>query len=251
MADDGKNSGQKDGGKQTNGKLDSSKQDRKSALAGHRQRLRARFMEGGPSAVADYELLELILFLAIPRGDTKPIAKALIDRFGSFAEAVSAPRAAILEIKGMGDAGVVALKTIAAGAERLAQEQAHEQPVLSSFQSVIDYCRIAMARHPVEQFRVLFLDKQNRLIRDEVQGEGTIDQTPAYPREVIRRALELGATAVILAHNHPSGDPMPSKADVTLTKAIAKAGEAIGVTVLDHIIVGRKGHESLKAGRYF
>lgn len=225
--------------------------ERKSALAGHRQRLRKRFMDGGADAVADYELLELILFLAIPRADTKPIAKALIDRFGSFAEAVSAHRTELLEVKGMGEAGVVALKTISAGAERLAREVAHAQPVLSSFQAVVDYCRVAMARQPVEQFRVLFLDKQNNLIRDEVQGEGTIDQTPAYPREVVRRALELGSTAVILAHNHPSGDPKPSKADITLTKAIAKAGDAIGVEVLDHIIVGRKGHTCLKAGRYF
>ena len=225
--------------------------DRKSGLAGHRQRLRKRFMDGGPDAVADYELLELILFLAIPRADTKPIAKALIDRFGSFAEAVSASPPELQQVKGMGEAGVVALKTIAAGAERLTREVAHAQPILSSFQAVVDYCRVAMARQPVEQFRVLFLDKQNCLIRDEVQGEGTIDQTPAYPREVIRRALELGSTAVILAHNHPSGDPKPSKADVTLTKAIAKAGDAIGVEVLDHIIVGRKGHVSLKAGRYF
>lgn len=223
----------------------------KASAAGHRQRLRKRFMDGGPAAVADYELLELILFLAIPRQDTKPIAKALIDEFGGFAEAVSAAPAALLKIKGMGEAAVVALKTVAAGAERLAREEASSAPVLSSFQAVIDYCRVAMARRAVEQFRVLFLDKQNVLIRDEVQGEGTIDQTPAYPREVARRALELGATAVILAHNHPSGDPTPSKADVDLTKQIAKAGAAVGVDVLDHVIVGRKGHVSLKAGRYF
>ncbi len=221
----------------------------RSSQAGHRQRLRKRFMDGGPSAVADYELIELILFLAIPRQDTKPLAKALVDRFGGFAEAVSATPQSLLEVKGMGEAAVVALKTVAAGAERLAREEASSQPALSSFQAVVDYCRVAMARRPVEQFRVLFLDKQNVLIRDEVQGEGTIDQTPAYPREVVRRAFELGATAVILAHNHPSGDPTPSKADVALTKAIAKAGEA--VEVLDHVIVGRKGHVSLKAGRYF
>jgi len=223
----------------------------KASAAGHRQRLRKRFMDGGPQAVADYELLELILFLAVPRQDTKPLAKALIDRFGGFAEAVSAPPSALKQVKGMGEAGVVALKTVAAGAERLAREEAAAETVLSSFKAVIDYCRIAMARRPVEQFRVLFLDKQNALIADEVQGEGTIDQTPAYPREVVRRALEIGATAVILAHNHPSGDPTPSKADVTLTKAIAKAGGAVGVEVLDHVIVGRKGHVSLKAGRYF
>lgn len=229
---------------------DGGKADKPSHL-GHRQRLRRRFMDGGPDAVADYELLELILFLAVPRQDTKPIAKALIDRFGGFAEAVSAPEPALLEVKGMGEAAVVALKTVAAGAERLAREEASANPVLSSFQAVVDYCRVAMARRPVEQFRVLFLDKQNVLIRDEVQGEGTIDQTPAYPREVVRRALELGATAVVLAHNHPSGDPTPSRADVKLTKDIAKAGEAIGVEVLDHVIVGRKGHVSLKAERYF
>ncbi len=225
--------------------------DRKPGHLGHRQRLRKRFLDGGPAAVADYELLELILFLAIPRQDTKPIARALIDRFGGFAEAVSAPVAALAEVKGMGEAAVVALKTVAAGAERLARAEASASPAMTSFQAVIDYCRVAMARRPVEQFRVLFLDKQNVLIRDEVQGEGTIDQTPAYPREVVRRALELGATAVILAHNHPSGDPTPSRADIALTKAIAKAGEAIGVEVLDHVIVGRKGHVSLKAGKYF
>lgn len=223
----------------------------KPSHTGHRQRLRKRFMDGGSDAVADYELLELILFLAIPRQDTKPIAKALIDRFGGFAEAVSASPTELGQVKGMGDAAIVALKTVAAGAERLAREEASTSPVLSSFKAVVDYCRIAMARRPVEQFRVLFLDKQNVLIRDEVQGEGTIDQTPAYPREVVRRALELGATAVVLAHNHPSGDPTPSKADVQLTKAIAKAGEAVGVDVLDHVIVGRKGHVSLKAGQYF
>lgn len=223
----------------------------KSSLQGHRQRLRRRFVDGGPAAVADYELLELILFLAIPRQDTKPIAKALIDRFGGFAEAVSASPQELGQVKGVGDAAIVALKTVAAGAERLAREEVSAAPVLSSFQAVIDYCRVAMARRATEQFRVLFLDKQNVLIRDEVQGEGTVDQTPAYPREVVRRALELGATAVILAHNHPSGDPTPSKADVTLTKQIAKAAEGVGVQVLDHVIVGRKGHVSLKAERYF
>lgn len=225
--------------------------DARPSHLGHRQRLRKRFMDGGGDAVADYELLELILFLAVPRQDTKPIAKALIERFGGFAEAVSAAPTAMKEVPGVGDAVVVALKTVAAGAERLAKEEASAAPVLSSFQSVVDYCRVAMARRQVEQFRVLFLDKQNVLIRDEVQHEGTIDQTPAYPREVARRALEVGATAVVLAHNHPSGDPTPSKADVDLTKAIAKAGEAVGVQVLDHVIVGRKGHVSLKAGRYF
>lgn len=223
----------------------------KSSLQGHRQRLRRRFMDGGPEAVADYELLELILFLAIPRQDTKPIAKALIDRFGGFAEAVSASPRELGQIKGVGEAAIVALKTVAAGAERLAREEASTAPMLTSSQAVIDYCRIAMARKAIEQFRVLFLDKQNVLIRDEVQGEGTIDQTPAYPREVVRRALELGATAVVLVHNHPSGDPTPSRADVALTKQIAKAGEAVGVNVLDHVIVGRKGHVSLKAGKYF
>ena len=164
---------------------------------------------------------------------------------------MSAPEARLLEVKGAGPSVVTAIKTVSAASERLLRERLDEKPILSSFQAVIDYCQVAMGRLPVEQFRFLFLDKQNVLIQDEVQGEGTIDQTPAYPREVVRRALELGATAVILAHNHPSGDPKPSKADVTLTKAIAKAGEAIGVEVFDHVIVGRKGHVSLKAGRYF
>ena len=227
------------------------KDEKKASVAGHRDRLRRRFMQGGSDAVADYELLELILFLAVLRQDTKQLAKDLIERFGGFAEVMSAPEARLLEVKSAGPSVVTAIKTVAAASERLLRERLDEKPILSSFQAVIDYCQVAMGRLPIEQFRVLFLDKQNVLIQDEVQGEGTIDQTPAYPREVVRRALELGVTAVILAHNHPSGDPKPSKADVTLTKAIAKAGEAIGVEVLDHVIVGRKGHVSLKAGRYF
>ena len=176
---------------------------------GHRERLRARFREAGAEAVSDYELLELVLFRAIPQRDVKPLAKELIAKFGSFAEVVAAPPARLAEIKGMGDAAITELKMVHAAASRLARGQVQKRPVLSSWSSVIDYCRTAMAFADKEQFRVLFLDKRNQLIADELQQVGTVDHTPVYPREVVKRALELSATALILVHNHPSGDPTP------------------------------------------
>jgi DNA repair protein RadC len=214
---------------------------------GHRDRLRERFAQGGPDALPDYELLELLLFQIIPRRDVKPLAKALIKRFGSFAEVLAAPPALLTEIDGIGDTTALQLKIVAAAATRLARGAVAARPLLSSWSAVLDYCRAAMAFDEREQFRVLFLDKKNGLIADEVQQRGTVDHTPAYPREVVRRALELSATAVILVHNHPSGDPSPSSADVRMTREIADAGKPLNVTVHDHIIVGRNGHASLRA----
>src|SRR5437588_930998 len=216
---------------------------------GHRERLRARFMEAGSDALADYEMLELILFRAIPQRDVKPLAKTLLARFGSFAEVISAPPERLKEIGGLGDAAVTEFKIVAAAAQRLAKGQVKKRPVLSSWSSVIDYVRAAQAFAEKEQFRILFLDKRNQLIADEVQQEGTVDHTPVYPREVVKRALELSATAIILVHNHTSGDPTPSQADIEMTKAVANVAKPLGITLYDHIIVGKDGHASLKGLR--
>ncbi len=213
---------------------------------GHRERLRERFHGAGPDALSDYELLEMVLFTARPQGDVKPLAKALIKTFGSFAEVIHAPEARLREVKGVGDRTVTELKLIAAAASRIAKGQLQQRTLLSSWNDVIDYCRTSMAFADKEQFRVLFLDKRNKLIADEVQQTGTVDHTPVYPREVIKRALELSATAVILVHNHPSGDPTPSQADIHMTKAIIDIATPLGIAVHDHIIVGKNGHASLK-----
>ena len=219
---------------------------RRPDLAGHRERLRERFKQGGVDAVADYELLELILFRAIPRRDTKPIAKALIKRFGTFSEVLHAPEELLCEVPGVGDVVARELKLIRASALRLMQSDIMDKPVLSSWSALIDYCRSAMAYAPREQFRILFLDKKNKLIADEVQQEGTVDHTPVYIREIVKRALELSATAIILVHNHPSGDPTPSRGDIDMTRQIVDAAKPLGIVVHDHIIVGREGHSSLK-----
>ncbi len=213
---------------------------------GHRQRLRARFRNGGADAFADYELLELLLFHAIPRRDVKPIAKKLIQRFGSFAGAISAPRAQLAEIDGLGDVAIDALAVTRAAAVRLAREEAVGGHVLSSWQKVLAFCRADMAHREREHFRLLFLDKKNILIGDEVQQSGTVDHTPVYPREIVKRALELGASAIILVHNHPSGDPTPSRADIDMTREIVKAAAPLGIAIHDHIVIGRKGHVSFK-----
>jgi DNA repair protein RadC len=215
--------------------------------AGHRQRLRARFLTAGPTALADYELIELVLFRAIPQRDVKPLAKSLLARFGSFAEAISAPPERLREVKGLSAAAITELKIVQAAAARLTRGEVGKRQVLSSWSSVLDYCRAAMAFADKEQFRILFLDKRNQLIADEVQQVGTVDHTPVYPREVAKRALELSATAVILVHNHPSGDPTPSRADVQMTSAIVEVAKPLGIAVHDHIIVGKDGHASLKA----
>lgn len=209
---------------------------------GHRQRLRQRFMAGGRNAVADYELLELVLFRAIPRRDVKPVAKRLIARFGGFSEAISADPERLREIDGLGEAAIAELKIVEAAAQLLAKGKVIGKPALSSWQAVVDYCRTTMSHRSVEQFHVLFLDRKNQLIADEQLGRGTVDRAPVYPREVVKRALELGATAIILAHNHPSGDPEPSKADITVTNDIVKAAAPLGVTVHDHVVIG-KGRE--------
>jgi len=214
---------------------------------GHRQRLRQRFLSAGSEALSDYEVLELILFRAIPQRDVKPLAKDLIAEFGSFAEAIAAPVERLKEIDGLGEAAIAELKIVQAAATRLLRGQVRERPVLSSWSSVLDYCRGAMAFAEREQFRILFLDKRNRLIADEEHQTGTVDHTPVYPREVVKRALELSATAVILVHNHPSGDPTPSRADIEMTQAIIEVTRPLGIAVHDHLIVGKDGHASLKA----
>lgn len=213
---------------------------------GHRERLRKRFREGGGESLPDYELLELVLFRAMPRRDTKPLAKTILARFGSFAEALNAPEDLLLEVPGLGDAAVTELKLVRAASLRLMRGEVLERPILSSWQGVLDYCRAAMGFEAKEQFRILFLDKRNQIIADEVQQEGTVDHTPVYVREVVKRALELSATAIILVHNHPSGDPTPSRADIEMTKQIVAAAKPLGVVVHDHIIVGRQGHASFR-----
>jgi len=213
---------------------------------GHRERLRARFRDAGAGAVTDYELLELVLFRAIPQRDVKPLAKELIARFGSFAEVIAAPPARLREIKGMGETAVTELQIVHAAAQRLAKGEVRKRPILSSWGNVLDYCRTAMAFSDKEQFRLLFLDKRNQLIADELQQTGTVDHTPVYPREVVKRALELSATALVLVHNHPSGDPTPSRADIQMTQAIIDVAKPLGIAVHDHIIVGKDGHASLK-----
>jgi DNA repair protein RadC len=213
---------------------------------GHRERLRGRFREAGADALSDYELLELLLFRALPRRDVKPLAKMLLEKFGSFAEVIAAPDARLAEVKGLGVAGVTELKIVQAAASRLLRGAVKKRPVLASWSAVLDYCRSAQGFADREQFRVLFLDKRNQLIADEVQQTGTVDHTPVYPREVVKRALELSATAVVLVHNHPSGDPTPSRADVAMTQQIIAVASPLGIAVHDHIIVGREGHASLK-----
>jgi len=195
----------------------------------------------------DYELLELTLFAALPRRDTKPLAKALLARFGSFAEVIAAPRARLMEVKGVGEGVANHLKIVEAAAQRLAKTSVIGRHALSSWAALLDYCTAAMARAANEEFRVLFLDRKNVLIADEVQNRGTVDHTPVYPREIVKRALELSASAIILVHNHPSGDPTPSKADILMTREIVAAAKALGITVHDHLVIGRSGHASFKS----
>ena len=217
--------------------------------AGHRSRLRDRFRKGGAEALPDYELLELVLFRAVPRRDTKDIAKRLIARFGSFAEVVNAPPERLKEVREVGDSIVTELKLVRAAALRLMQSEIVERSALASWSQVLAYLRAAQGYEQREHFRILFLDKRNRLIADEVQQRGTVDHTPVYVREVVKRALELSATALILVHNHPSGDPSPSRADIDMTRQIVDAAKPLGIVIHDHVIVGRDGHASFKALR--
>jgi len=213
---------------------------------GHRDRLRTRFAEGGIDALADYELLELYLFNSIPRKDIKPIAKDLIARFGSFADVIAAPIDRLTDVKGVSPKIAQDLKLVKAAAVKLGRETVMGRPVLSSWTALLDYCRSAMQFEQKEQFRVLFLDRKNRLIADEILGHGTIDRAPVYPREIIKRALAHEASAIILTHNHPSGDPTPSHSDIEMTKKIISAAETIGVSVHDHLIIGRENTVSFK-----
>ncbi len=214
---------------------------------GHRERARQRFLELGEQHIKDYELLELVLQIILPRKDTKPLAKDLIATFGSFSGVFSASPERLDSIKGLGTVSAANLKIIQAVAQRFARDKVDTgQPILGSWSSLIDYCRAQMAFEDIEQFRILFLDKKNRLIADEVQQTGTVDHTPVYPREVIKRTLELSATALILVHNHPSGDPTPSTADVQMTRQINDIARPLGITVHDHIIIGKSGHASMK-----
>jgi DNA repair protein RadC len=221
--------------------------DKTAHYHGHRQRLRQRFLTAGSEAISDYEMLELILFRAIPQRDVKPLAKELLATFGSFSEVIAAPAERLKEVDGLGEAAIAELKIVQAAANRLVRGEVKQRQVLSSWSNVLDYCRAAMAFESKEHFRILFLDKGNHLIADEQHQTGTVDHTPVYPREVVKRALELSATAVILVHNHPSGDPTPSRADIDMTRAIVEVARPLGIAVHDHLIVGKDGHASLKA----
>ena len=217
-----------------------------SYISDHRKRLRARFMSGGPDAMPDYELLELVLFRAIPRQDVKPLARVLLDRFGDFNGTVSAPVVRLRESNGVGEAGVQELKIFEAAAQRLARARIIRRDVISSWDALLDYCHTAMAHRDTEHFRVLFLDRRNALIADEEQARGTVNHVPVYPREVVKRALELNASALILVHNHPSGDPTPSDSDIAMTARIQAAAEALDVTLHDHLIIGRSRELSFR-----
>lgn len=219
----------------------------KHAGLGHRERLRQRLLRGGAEALADYEVLEYLLYAAIPRGDTKPIAKAMIKHFGSLSGVLNADPRAMQQIKGVGESSAAALKAVAIAARRMTRGEVSVKPVLGSWQALIDYLTTDMAHLTVERVRVLYLDAKNRLIDDHHVGDGSIDEAAIHPREVIRRAMDVGASALIMVHNHPSGSPEPSRADVQITQKIAEAGHLLGVTLHDHVIIGREGHVSLRA----
>ncbi|TNE28080.1 MAG: JAB domain-containing protein [Alphaproteobacteria bacterium] len=218
--------------------------------AGHRDRLRQRFLETGGDGMPDYEILELLLFTAIPRRDVKPLAKKLIDHFGGFADVLAADPKSLTAVTGVSENTAAFLKTVYAAGGRMLKQKLADAPILSSWKSLLDYCHATMAHEKKEHFRVLFLNRKNRLIRDEIQQSGTVDHTPVYPREVVKRALEIGATAVILVHNHPSGDPTPSNADIEMTKEIVRAVTPVDVVVHDHLIISATGHYSFKAHGY-
>jgi DNA repair protein RadC len=221
-----------------------------SYILDHRKRLRARFTEGGAAAVPEYELLELVLFRAITRQDVKPLARLLIETFGDFNRVISASPARLAAVKGVGEAVILELKIVEAAAQRMMRGKVINRPVLSSWDTLLDYCHTAMAHRETEQFRILFLDRKNVLIADEEQARGTVDHVPVYPREVVKRALELNASALILVHNHPSGDPTPSEADITITHQIKEATEVLGLVLHDHLIIGKSREVSFRALGY-
>ncbi len=213
----------------------------------HRQRLRQRFLEAGAASLADYEMLEIVLFRAIPRRDVKPLAKTLLDLFGDFNGVISAPIPRLMNVSGVGDAVICELKIVEAAAHRLARARVMNRPALSSWSSLMTYCKTCMAHRDTEQFRILFLDRKNVLVADEEQSKGTVDHVPVYPREVVKRALELNASAVILVHNHPSGDPTPSQSDIDMTRQVEDAARAVGLVVHDHVIVGKEHDTSFRS----
>ncbi len=221
-----------------------------SYIRDHRKRLRARFLEGGAQAMPDYELLELVLFRAIPRMDVKPLARLLLETFGDFNRVVSAPLPRLMAVPGVGEAVAAEIKIVEAAAHRMARSRVMQKEALSSWDALVDYCHTSMAHRETEQFRVLYLDRKNVLIADEEQARGTVDHVPVYPREVVKRALELNASALILVHNHPSGDPTPSKADITMTAQIEDAAKALGLTLHDHLIIGKSRELSFRAEGY-
>ena len=227
----------------TGGKLPSYIQD-------HRARLRDRFMSGGAAALPDYELLELLLFRSIPRRDVKPLARLLLDRFGDFNRVLSATPEQLAKVRGIGDAVITDLKIVEAATHRMARSRVMQRHVISSWDAVLDYCHTTMAHRDTEQFRVLFLDPKNTLIADEEQARGTVDHVPVYPREVAKRALELNATALILVHNHPSGDPTPSDSDIIMTDRVDQACRALGLTLHDHLIIGKSTELSFRSAGY-
>jgi DNA repair protein RadC len=221
-----------------------------SYIADHRQRLRDRFMQGGGAALPDYELLELVLFRAIPRQDVKPLARLLLDTFGDFNRVITASPARLQMVKGAGPAVVLELKLVEAAAQRMMRARVIQKPILSSWDALLDYCHTTMAHRETEQFRVLFLDRKNVLIADEEQAKGTVDHVPVYPREIVKRALELNASAMILVHNHPSGDPTPSDADLSMTQQVQEACQALGLVLHDHLIIGKSRELSFRASGY-
>jgi DNA repair protein RadC len=221
-----------------------------SYIGGHRKRLRARFLVGGAEPLPDYELLELFLFRCLRNGDVKPLAHRLIDTFGDFNRVLSAPMERLTEVEGIGPEIALDLKLIEAATHRMSQGRVLKRPVISSWNALLDYCRVTMSHRETEVFRILFLDRKNVLIADEIQGKGTVDHVPVYPREVIKRALDLNASALILVHNHPSGDPTPSTADIAMTEDILRACEVVGVTVHDHLIIGKSREVSFKSEGY-
>ncbi|NDR57476.1 RadC family protein [Aliiruegeria sabulilitoris] len=221
-----------------------------SYLKDHRQRLRERFLQAGPKSVPDYELLELVLFRAVPRHDVKPLARKLIETFGDFNRVISAPASRLQSVPGVGTMVILELKIVEASAQRLSRAKILRRPVLTCWDSLLDYCHTNMAHRETEHFRVLFLDCKNTLLADEDQGHGTVDHVPVYPREVVKRALELNASALILVHNHPSGDPTPSAADVAMTEKMVNAAEALGLTIHDHLVIGREAEFSFRSAGY-
>lgn len=219
----------------------------KDHRSGHRARLRARFLSDFGAAMPDYELLEMLLFLAQPRRDTKPLAKALLARFNNLSGVLAATPAELLKVDGVGETALAALKVARQIGIRMARTEVMGKPVLSTWDKVVAYCHAALAHEATERFHVLFLDTQSALIADEQHQKGTVDRTPIYPREVVKRALELDATAIVMVHNHPAGDPTPSRADIEVTREMIAAGHPLGISVHDHIVIGRTGHASFKA----